>query len=396
MPIDRITTLLEQLMSGTCTWQEKKELFTLIDSVEDPQLKAVLEEAWLRYNTPSHNLSDASSEAILHNILHQGANTTKVLFIRRWRIAAVAAAGLLLIGLSLYRWTFSPSARQETNTVAIAMDINAPTQHKATITLSNGQQVLADSITAGQLAVQGQTRIVRLASGDIVYQPKGGADAGLLLNTLSNPRGSQVTAITLSDGSRVWLNAGSSLTYPVAFSGKERTVSVTGEAYFEVASAGDHTIPFFVNIKTNQKDSSQVQVLGTHFNIKAYEDETDTRVTLLQGSVRIKHQQYNMQIVPGQQAICNTGQPIRTGLPDTEQVVAWKEGLFAYQSSSITQVLRDAARWYDIDVVYAGKVPDDTFTGNIPRTATLSELLAILQMSRVHFKLENRQLTVQN
>lgn len=394
MSIDRITTLLDQLMSGTCTWQEKKELFTLIDSVEDPQLKAVLEEAWIRYNTPSHNLSDASSEAILHNILHQNANKTKILFIRRWRIAAIAAAGLLVIGLSLYKWTFSPSARQGTSTIA-GMDIKAPAQHKATITLSNGQQVFADSIGAGQLAVQGQTQIVRLASGDIIYQPKGSADAGLLLNTLSNPRGSQVTAITLSDGSRVWLNAGSSLTYPVAFSGKERIVTITGEAYFEVA-AGDRAIPFFVNIKTNQGDSSQVQVLGTHFNIKAYEDEADARVTLLQGSVRVKHQQYNIQIVPGQQAICSTGLPIRTGTPDTEQVVAWKEGLFAYQSSSIAQVLRDAARWYDIDVVYAGKVPDDTFTGNIPRTVTLTELLAILQMSRVHFKLENRQLTVEN
>jgi ferric-dicitrate binding protein FerR (iron transport regulator) len=394
MSIDRITTLLDQLMSGTCTWQEKKELFTLIDSVEDPQLKAVLEEAWLRYTTPSHNLSDASSGVILHNILHKDANNAKVIFIRRWRIAAVAAAGLLVIGLSLYKWTFSPSARQETNTVA--MDIKAPVQHKATITLFNGQQVLADSITAGQLAVQGQTRIVRLASGDIVYQPEGSTDGGLLLNTLSNPRGSQVSVITLSDGSRVWLNAGSSLTYPVAFSGKERRVSVTGEAYFEVAAAGNHKIPFFVNIKTNQSDSSQVQVLGTHFNIKAYEDEADTRVTLLQGSVQVKHQQHTIQIVPGQQAIYAAGQPIHTGLPDTEQVVAWKEGLFAYQSSSITQVLRDAARWYDIDVVYAGKVPDDTFTGNIPRTATLTELLAILQMSRIHFKLENRQLTVLN
>jgi ferric-dicitrate binding protein FerR (iron transport regulator) len=394
MSIDRITTLLDQLMSGTCTWQEKKELFTLIDSVEDPQLKAVLEEAWLRYNTPSHNLSDASSGVILHNILHKDANNAKVIFIRRWRIAAVAAAGLLVIGLSLYKWTFSPSARQETNTVA--MDIKAPVQHKATITLSNGQQVLADSITAGQLAVQGQTRIVRLASGDIVYQPEGAADAGLLLNTLSNPRGSQVSVITLSDGSRVWLNAGSSLTYPVAFSDKERRVSVTGEAYFEVAAAGNHKIPFFVNIKTNQSDSSEVQVLGTHFNIKAYEDEADTRVTLLQGSVQVKHQQHTIQIVPGQQAIYATGLPMHTDTPDIEQVVAWKEGLFAYQSSSITQVLRDAARWYDIDVVYAGKVPDDTFTGNIPRTATLTELLAILQMSRIHFKLENRQLTVLN
>lgn len=394
MSTDRITTLLGQLMSGTCTWQEKKELFTLIDSVEDPQLKAVLEEAWLRYNTPSHNLSQASSEAILHNILHQGGNKTKVLSIRRWRIAAIAATGLLVIGLSLYRWTFSPSATQETN--ILAMDVKAPTQHKATITLSNGQQVLADSITTGQLAMQGQTSVVRLAGGNIVYVPKGGADGSLLFNTLSNPSGSQVTSITLSDGSRVWLNAGSSLTYPVAFSGRERKVSLRGEAYFEVAAAGDHTIPFFVNIRINQKDSSQVQVLGTHFNIKAYDNEADTRVTLLQGSVRVKHQQYNMLIVPGQQAICTTGQPLHTGTADTTQVVAWKEGLFSWQSSSIAQVLRDAARWYDIDVVYAGKVPEDTFTGNIPRTATLTELLAILQMSRVRFKLENRQLTVQN
>jgi transmembrane sensor len=392
MSIDRITALLEKLMSGTCTWQEKKELFTLIESVDDPQLKTVLEEAWLRYDEPTHNLSPASSRVILHNILHQNENS-KVYVMRRWRIGAAAAAGLLLIGLSIYQWQ-----RPEKATGPIAMtvgkDIQAPTGHKATITLSDGQQVPADSL--GQLALQGQTKVVRLANGDIVYQPGGNATNSQLLNTLTNPRGSQITSLTLADGTRIWLNAGSSLTYPVAFSGLERKVTITGEAYFEVAPAGDHKIPFFVNIKNNQRDSSQVLVLGTHFNIKAYDDEAETKVTLLQGSVQVNHEQQSIRITPGQQATYSDDQAIRISMPDTDDVVAWKEGLFAYHSSSIAQVLRDAARWYDIDVVYAGKVPEDTFTGDIPRTATLNELLSILKMSRVNFKLEDRKLTVLN
>jgi len=395
MSIDRITALLEKLTSNTCTWQEKKELFTLIESVDDPQLKAVLEAAWLKYNQPTHNLSDASSSVILNNVL-QRKQPTRVLFIRKWRAAAVAAAAALLIGFSIYRFTGSPSATQPAP-VAIASNILAPATHKATITLSNGQQVPADSIANGQLVMQGQTKVIRLANGEIVYQPQGQYNE-VLLNTLTNPKGSQVASITLSDGSRVWLNAGTTLTYPVAFSGKERKVTVSGEAYFEVAPAGDHKIPFLVNIRTNQRDSSLVTVLGTHFNIKAYEDETDTRVTLLQGSVQVDHQQQGLRIVPGQQARYAEGKQILVSTTaSTDEVVAWKEGLFAYQNSSITQVLRDAARWYDIDIVYTGnKVPDDTFTGEIPRTATLTELLSILKMSRVHFKLEGRQLTVLN
>lgn len=392
MSIDRITALLEKLTSNTCTWQEKKELFTLIESVDDPQLKAVLEAAWLQYNKPVHNLSDYSSRVILDNIL-QRKQPTRVLFIRKWRAAAVAAAAALLIGISIYKFTGTPSTTKEP--IAIVSDIKAPVTHKATITLSNGQQVPADSISAHQLVMQGQTKVVRLANGEIVYQPQGQHNE-ILLNTLTNPKGSQVTSITLSDGSRVWLNAGTSLTYPVAFSGRERKVTVSGEAYFEVAAAGDHKIPFSVNIKTNQRDSSLVTVLGTHFNIKAYEDEADTRVTLLQGSVQVDHQQQGLRIVPGQQATYADGQKIYVSTPSTDDVVAWKEGLFAYQNNSIAQVLRDAARWYDIDVVYAGKVPADTFTGEIPRTATLNELLQILQMSRVHFRLDGRQLTVLN
>jgi ferric-dicitrate binding protein FerR (iron transport regulator) len=394
MSIDRITALLEKLTSGTCTWQEKKELFMLIESVDDPQLKAVLEAAWLKYNEPVHNLSDATSRVILNNILKR-EEPTSVLSIRKWRVAAVAAAAALLIGISIYKFTGSHSTTQPS--IAFASDIKAPATHKATITLSNGQRVQADSIARGQLVMQGQTKVMRLANGDIVYQSQGQHEE-ILLNTLTNPKGSQVTSITLSDGSRVWLNAGTSLTYPVAFSGKERKVTVTGEAYFEVAAAGDHKIPFLVNIKTNQRDSSLVTVLGTHFNIKAYEDEADTRVTLLQGSVQVDHLQQGFRIVPGQQARYAAGSPILVStVGSVDEVVAWKEGLFAYESSSIAQVLRDVARWYDIDVVYTGnKVPDDTFTGEIPRTATLTELLQILKMSRVHFRLEGRQLTVLN
>jgi hypothetical protein len=287
--------------------------------------------------------------------------------------------------------------------VAFKNDVKAPEGNKATITLASGQQVLLQDVQKGQLTTQGNTQVVVNDKGDIVYEATDKSSRPeTLLNTLNNPRGSQVTSLVLSDGTRVWLNAGSSLTYPVAFANTERKVTVSGEAYFEVMPQHPkegHKIPFIVKMVSPSGNRGEVKVLGTHFNIKAFDDENDTKVTLLEGSVEVSGPEVNgihegAILVPGRQLSIFPQGSMRTQIVDVEQTVAWKNGLFDYTSSNITQVLRDAARWYDIEIAYEGNKPNDTFTGGIPRSASLTELLTILQMSRVRFKLEGKKLTV--
>jgi transmembrane sensor len=408
MPEDRIRELLDKLLRDGCTPVEKEELFLLVEQVDDqPELRLLLENAWSRYDMPTHSVPGQTAESILQFILGDG-KTVKKPVVRQmplWRRSAIAAAVLLAIGLGSYFLFF----RQKDNREALAQivfpnDIKAPEKSKATITLANGQQLVLDSLHNGQFSSQGHVKLIRKPDGAVFYEAMAGySHPKELLNTFSNPRGSQVAAITLSDGTKVWLNAGSTLSYPVAFTGKDRVVTITGEAYFEVTHF-DHW-PFKVN-----KDATQVTVLGTRFNVMAYDDEKMLKITLVQGSVRVSSNTKSgtaaehppVVLTPGEQAQISPFSPsegsprIRVQTADTEQAIAWKEGLFDYRSTDLTQVLREAGRWYDIDITYEGKIPGDTFTGGIQRTATLSELLTILQMSRVHFRLEGRKLTVLN
>ncbi len=405
MPNNRIGTLLDKLMNDACTPEEKEELFSLVEQIGDqPELQELLEAAWDRYERPTHPVPDATAKAMLAKILQDG----KVVSMQKaqkvgWRRLAVAAAVIMPIGLGTWSLFFNRHTEsRELGQTVFHNDVKAPETNRAIITLANGEKILLDSAINGHSLQQGQVKLIRQADGTLGYQQgKEKAEQEMIWNTLTNPRGSQVASVTLTDGTRVWLNAGSSLTYPVAFTGGERKVTMTGEGYFEVAH--NAAMPF--KVATN---NTEVTVLGTRFNVMAYNDEPARKVTLVEGSVRVKQEAgaqplaRNENIVvlkPGQEASVFSSQSlqspqIQVQTADIEQAIAWKEGLFNFKSSDITQVLRDAARWYDIEIVYEGKRPDDTFTGGIHRTATLSELLTILQMSRVKFRLEGRKLTV--
>ncbi len=309
---------------------------------------------------------------------------------RRWRVRiGAAAAVVLLLGVTyIYTNRSGPKPAVSVVQAPVTHDVPAPATNRATITLAGGQTVFLDSVASGAIATQGTVRIAKLQDGQLRYTGASGQEDHLIYNTLTNPRGSRVIGITLTDGSRVWLNAGSCLKYPVLFATAERKVSVTGEAYFEVKRDPGH--PFIV-----EKGDLETRVLGTHFNVNAYEDEPDIKVTLLEGSVEVDRGGNRELLRPGEQAIAGSAGKIGLNKhADLEQTMAWKNGLFNFSSSDIRAVMRELARWYDIDVQFEGKTTTDTFGGGMTRTASLAQVLEILQTSKVHFRLEGRKLTV--
>jgi transmembrane sensor len=310
----------------------------------------------------------------------------RVIPLRRWRRLAVAAV-LVLVGCGAYLlYSRAPAV-----TVASVTHDLPPGGNKAVLTLANGSQILLDSAANGTLAQQGSVNVMKTDSGRLAYTASNEKPNTVLYNTLKTPRGGQYQLV-LPDGSKVWLNAASSIRYPVLFSGPDREVEVSGEAYFEVAKSA--TNPFRVKIG----DKAVIEVLGTEFNVNAYEDEPAVRTTLLQGSVKVLSAgggNAPVLLAPGQQAALFAGNPIKllSGV-DVNQVVAWKNGLFSFDKADLPTVLRQLARWYDFDVVYEGDVKPRHFGGKIERDLNLSEVLGVLQQTKVHFIIENRKLKV--
>jgi transmembrane sensor len=230
--------------------------------------------------------------------------------------------------------------------------------------------------------------VIKTAEGLIIYKAATGRIKGKMqFNTLTNPKGSNVIAMILEDGSKVWLNAGSSLTYPVAFIGKERKVSITGEAYFEVAK--NKAMPFRIT-----RDGMLVEVLGTHFNVNAYGDEPHMKVTLLEGAVKISSGNVSGLLKPGQQAKVKDNDINVQSDINVDQVMAWKNGYFSFEKAGITEVMRQISRWYNIEVTYEGKVPDENFGGELRRNSKLSSVLKVLEKTGVAFRIENNRVIV--
>lgn len=294
----------------------------------------------------------------------------------QWKRWAVAASILLVVGLGGY--LLHENAGKPAPTAAKALiSVQAPDRNRATITLGNGQVVYLDSAAVGRLTSQGNTSLVKLANGQLAYRRAGGAVPGNeIYNTLTNPRGSSVIEMALSDGTHVWLNAGSSLTYPVTFTGKERKVRLNGEGYFEVAK--DPARKFAV-----ASNGFSVEVLGTHFNINTYGGEP-SKITLLEGSVVVKPAADNnsLKLAPGEQAVFphdKTGQ-MELRQADIDQVMAWKNGLFRFRSEDVASIARQLGVWYNVAIVYEG-ASGKKVTGYISRSASLEEVLKMLEIA---------------
>ncbi len=307
----------------------------------------------------------------------------------------IAAAAVLI---AITTATFLSVDRQSGNTeVAIAKSTKTeilPGGNKATLRLANGQIITLDSAANGSLATQGNAKIVKLSNGQVVYTVEGKVATEVMYNTMSTPNGGQFK-LKLPDGTDVWLNAASSITYPTAFVGKNRIVTVTGEVYFEVAK--DKSKPF--HVKVNDMD---VEVLGTHFNINSYPDESNIKTTLLEGSVKVSMGKSSKMLSPGQQAVAvpsdqtvgNKGSIEIKNNVDIEQAIAWKNGLFNFSKVSLPEVMRQIARWYDVEIEYRGQIKPKKFGGEIQRDLSLPEVLEGLRETGIHYRIEGRKLIV--
>lgn len=293
-----------------------------------------------------------------------------------------AAASVLLAAAV----TFLFVHRQQVQPVpAIAADL-PPGGNKATLVLANGQSITLDDAAEGQLARQSGSSISK-SNGQLVYTP--GAAETAVVNTLITPKGGQYR-LSLPDGSKVWLNALSRLEFPAAFTGASREVRLKGEAYFEIAENAAQ--PFRVSV-----NGITVEVLGTHFNINAYPDEQQLTTTLLEGKLNVKGRN-TVTLRPGQQAVVSAAAgPQQVELvahADTETATAWVNGYFQFSSAGVTDIMKQIARWYDIDVRYEGQATPRKFSGAISRGSSLSEVLKGLSATGINVKMEGRTVTV--
>jgi ferric-dicitrate binding protein FerR (iron transport regulator) len=303
---------------------------------------------------------------------------------RRWKMGYAAASILLVI--SAVVWLRVHHHTNERIARSVEQDI-APGGNKAILTLAGGQQIVLADVQRGKVAEQEGAAIEKTADGTIRYDAVGTPGA-IPYNTISTPRGGQY-AVMLADGTKVILNAASVLRYPATFAGGDRKVELSGEAWFEVARDKGH--PFIV-----MAGGQQVDVLGTSFNLNAYEDEPDITTTLVTGSVRISDSitRRSGLLRPGQQSILKNHN-LSFMDADTKEATAWKDGYFVFQSEDISSIMRKIARWYDVNVVFTGPKPTDLFNGSIQRYVNVSQVLRKLAFtSKVHFTVEGRKIEV--
>ncbi len=382
---ERLEDLATKKLNGTITQEEQ-----------------FLLDEWLSAPTPEQNLWYGSEEEFVLKMrllkrIHTEADIEETQIkntippLRRRLYQWLSAAAVLLVMMGAVVWFGQHFNRTKTAQPVAGTDI-APGSVGAILTLSDGTTVLLDSIQDGVVASQSGARAM-FGNGKLFYQLQKNASAEPVYNTITTPKARQIQ-LALSDGTKVWLNAGSSIRYPVVFNKKERYVEVSGEVYFEVTK--NTRSPFRVSVAGRET----VEVLGTSFNINAYENESVIRTTLLEGSVKVKGVAGEGILKPGEQSVSETGEGkkgfrIRAGI-DVHKVVAWKEGAFDFDGASLEEIMRQLERWYDIKVIYEGKVPGMRFGGRLDRNTSLASLLKILKDAEVNFRIEGRTLIVTN
>ncbi len=390
---DHFRYLFEQFISKKASREELNELFELLKQPGMEETSQEILDIYFAGPVSGKELDRNYWTGRLQEIINtaQGAPVESgkspgrsILRTGYWW-AAAAAILFAILGGYLY---FSDNKTKEPVNVAQKItpaDIKPPESNRATITLASGNKILLDSVGTGTLASQGMIQLIKKADGQIAYELTGQktVSSAPALNTLYNPRGSRVISLTLSDGSQVWLNAESSITYPTAFAGNERKVVLTGEAYFEVVHNAKR--PF--RVKTNRQ---LIEDIGTAFNVNAYSDDEETKTTLIEGSVSV-----NKTIIkPGEQEI-STEVRMKTAKADIESTMAWKNGQFILKGTDLAQLLRQVSRWYDVDIDNKNNHSTIKFGGSIARTVNLSTVMEALRIKGVNCRLEGKTLVVE-
>jgi len=378
MTDDEYILLYEKYKKGQCSPQEVEILMAYDNEFE-------LQD--ITWNEALHGNREVLHQLIQHKLEQSTRSRSNVRYIM---IARWAAAAILLFGLSVGAYKLlHPEKLSQVAVVKPYKNDVSPGSNKAILRLSSGAVIVLNNAKNGLIAKEGNVSVKKTANGQLAYNVSGTDNsAAENINTVSVPKGGQYQLL-LPDGSKVWLNAASSISFPAAFTGKERNVKLTGEAYFEVAHNKD--MPFIVTV-----NQMKVQVLGTHFNIMAYDDEGSFRTTLLEGSVRLSNGTSQTLLKPGQQGILNRGMgQLAVANVNTADAVAWKNGYFIFDHEDIKQVMRKISRWYDVDIDYDKEIPDDRFAGSVNRFVNVSKVLGMLEMTgQVHFKINGRRITV--
>ncbi|QIL38626.1 DUF4974 domain-containing protein [Pedobacter sp. HDW13] len=401
MNLEEVKQLLELSLSGNFTKQQQDALAELLDRADRSELLIVLywwEEMLEQRN--DHSVVDAGLISRIEDGLNhierpvipfpiKEPKSYKKSFKMAW---AIAASLFLILSAGLFYY-YTSSNRPFDKQVRRSLVLNdiKPGGNKAILILSDGTKVnLNDVHTGGVVANQEGIKIIKKQDGQLVYNMVGSSELNKpgLYNTIQTPLGGQYR-VNLPDGTSVWLNAGSSLRYPVNFDSGERRVELIGEGYFEVAR--DTEKPFRV-----QTRGQIVEVLGTHFNINSYEEEALTKTSLLEGSVRVRSliNKRTVVLLPGQQSQFNE-YTLKVKNVDVNEVAAWKDGFFVFNDESAETVMRKIARWYDLEVIYENNISNIDFAGSVTRYKNVSEIIKTLELTGlVHFKLDGRKLTV--
>ncbi len=397
--------LIQKYLDDSITPDDFSRLYELINNEYDPEALEIV----LKRSFSDLSFSDGSRDYDLKEVFDSLQARIKereaakpyplperVIPLHRRRWIAFAATVILLLGVGTYIRTRREAKPENTRAAASKKQDVPPGHDGAILTLADGRQIVLDSVQNGSLVTQGTTRITKLNNGQLNYSILTGKPAEIgkpseiLYNTLTTPRARKATVI-LADGTQVWLNAASSIKYPTAFAGKERRVEIAGEAYFEIKKNAE--MPFVVR---RAGSNESIQVLGTRFNVNAYDDEDAMKTTLLEGSVKVIRGRNSSILSPGQQAILGNGNDGIRVVDDTniDEVMAWKNGRFQFSNMDLKTIMRQLTRWYDVDVVFEGKVPDIRVGGFIHKDVNLSTVMEFLGENGVHYKIEGNKITI--
>ena len=384
-------TLRRLLIESEWTSKEKQWLLNYLETSEGTELVQLMQKQFSDDLENSRGISPEASAKLfkaIHEQIRTESNQVKrrVIPFRRIAIAASVIGIIVLSSFLLFQGLSSnETAKTDQSQHRFQNDV-LPGGDKATLTLANGSTILLNDAQNGTLARQGNSKIIKL-DGKLTYDLFGKNSEEVVYNTITTPNGGQYQ-LELPDGSLVWLNSTSSIHFPTSFVGKERRVEITGEAYFEVAKNRDK--PFIVSV-----NGTEVQVLGTHFNVNAYKDEDEVRSTLLEGSIKFVHGVNTSILKPGQQSQLSSDGTIKLlSNVNVEEVVAWKNGMFDFENAGIEAVMRQLSRWYDVEVEYKGKT-DDLFIAEMRRNIKLSDALKALALTgKVKFDIQGKKIIV--
>lgn len=383
------------------TKEERRWLLHYLDTTNHTELQQLMLQ---KFDKDSAIQQTDAKAAQLLSLIHQKMEADKpkeqLFFLEGRKWLMIAASVVLVLGIGIMAYIYHIPKKDIVMAVVkvpVTPGDISPGHSAAILTLSDGSTIVLDTVANGTVAQQGNSKVLKL-NGQIAYRNtySKGINEKPVYNTITTARGNQYQLV-LTDGTKVWLNAASSIRFPAAFTNHQRSIEITGEAYFEVAPllANGQKVPFVVKINTASGSAGEVHVLGTHFNINAYDDEPAIRTTLSEGKVKVVREGRSVLLQPLQQAILNrSSEQLKVQPADIEEAIAWKTGMFEFRDASLQSIVRQLSRWYDVDVSFSGAVSTKLYNGSIRRQATLSQVLQILKLAGVSYMIKGRTVTI--